>query len=170
MGAEKIQSRRGRYLIFHLSERTYAISIRNVSEVLAETELSWVPGSPSFLTGFLNVGEELIAVISLRRLWGIPDRERELYSPLILLRSESQQVALEVDRVSRIVDIADEDLVGVSEGSALNDSAISIARVDGTNVVLLSPSRLLLEEERRRIAELTELAQRRLTAAEGVTA
>ncbi len=170
MGAGILSSLRGRYLVFHLSECAYAISIRHVAEVLAAAELSAVPGSPSFLSGFLNIGEQLIAVISLRRLWGMPDRERELFSPMILLRAEAGKIALEVDNVSRIVELEDAELVAVADGNSLNDAAVSIARVDGTSVVVLSASRLLLEQEERRVAELTEAAQQRLTEPERATA
>ena len=170
MGADSISPLRGRYLIFHLEDRAYAIPTGRVEEIVPMAELLAVPGAPAFLAGFLDVGGQLVTVISLRRLLGMPDRERELYTPLVILKASLQQIALEIDGVSQIVDICDDELVSVNEGCSLNDCASAVARLDGQSVVLLSPERLLLEQERRRVAELAELARQRLAEVEAATA
>ncbi len=170
MGADSISPVRRRYLIFHLADRAYAVPTRCVEEIVPMAELSPVSGAPAFLSGFLDAGGQLVAVISLRRLLGMPDRARELYSPLLILKASPQQIALEVDGVSRIVDVGDDELIFVAEGCSLNDCTSAVARLDGQAVVLLSPERLLLEQERRRVAELAELVRQRLAVVEAVTA
>jgi purine-binding chemotaxis protein CheW len=170
MGADSISPVRGRYLIFQLADRTYAVPIQCVEEIIPIAELSAVPGAPEFLAGFLDVGGQLVAVISLRRLLGMPGHERELYTPLVILKASPLKIALEVDSVSRIAEIDPQDLIPVTDGCSLNDCASAVARLDGQAVVLLSPQRILLEQEHRRVAELAELARQRLAEAEVVTA
>lgn len=162
MGADSISPLSGRYLIFQLADRIYAVPTRDVEEIVPMAELSSVPGAPSFLTGFLDVGGKLVAVISLRRLLGLPHHERELYTPLIVFKAAQQQIALEIDSVSHIVDINGDELIPVTEGSSLNDCASAVVRLDGQAVVLLSPERILLEQEQQRVAELADLARQRL--------
>jgi purine-binding chemotaxis protein CheW len=128
-----------------------------------------VPSAPSFLSGFFDVGGQLVAVISLRRLWGMPDCEWELYSPLVILKATPQQIALEIDGITRIVDIDDDELVPVTDGCSLNDCASAVARLDDQAVVLLSPERILLEQEQRRVAELAGMARQRVAEVETVT-
>ena len=169
MGADSISQLRGRCLVFHLADRAYAVPTGCVEEIVSMAELCPVPGAPTFLSGFLDVGGQLVAVISLRRLLGMPDRERELYTPLVILKASPQQIALEIDGVSRIVDIDDDELIPVTEGCSLSDCASAVARLDGQAVVLLSPERLLLEQEQRRVAELAELVRQRLAEVEAVT-
>lgn len=161
---------RGRYLIFYLAERTYAVPIACIEEIVPMTELSPVPGAPSFLSGFLEVGGEPVAVISMRRLFGLPEGEREMYTPLVILKAATQKIALEIDGVTRIVDVDADDLIPVTEGCSLNNCASAVARVDGQAVVLLSPERILLEQESKRVAELGELARKRLAEIETGTA
>src|SRR5882757_5888215 len=84
-------------LVFGLSDRVYAIPTTHVAEIVPMAELAQVPGSPDFLSGFLNVAGQLIAVVSLHRLFGLPDRERHLYSPIVILKSTPDRIALEVD-------------------------------------------------------------------------
>ncbi len=170
MGADSISPARGRYLIFQLADRSYAIPIRCIEEIVPIAELTSVPGAPAFLAGFLDVGGQLVAVISLRHLLGMPDHECALYTPLVILKAKDQRFALEIDGVSRIADIDDEKLVSLTEGCSLNDCATAVARLDEEVVVLLSPERILLEQEQKRVAELAEIARRRIAEVEAVTA
>lgn len=159
---------RGQHLVFHLEDRTYCIPTACVEEIVPMAALTAVPCAPTFLAGFLDVAGRLVAVISLRRLMGMPDREPELYTPIVLLKAYGLTIALEVDGVSQIVEIGVEDLIPVSEGCSTNDCATAVARLDGTPVVVLSPERLLLHEERQRVAELAAFVRERVADVETV--
>jgi purine-binding chemotaxis protein CheW len=147
----------------------YALPVAAVREIVPMAELARVAGGPSFLAGFLDIGGDLIAVVSLRRLFKLPDKSRELYTPIVILKAVPQRVALEVDAVQEIADITDEDAAVLGDGCVLNDFALAAVRREGRTVLLLSPERLLLEEERRRVAELADMARDRRAAVETVT-
>jgi purine-binding chemotaxis protein CheW len=160
MKADSISALGERHLVFRLDDLAYAVPIANVEEIVPMAELISVAGAPSFLAGFLDVGGQLVAVVSMRRLLAMPDRPRELYTPLVILKSTPLSIALEVDDVTQIVEL--DDSVSIAQGNSLNDCASAVARIDGRPVVLLAPERILLEQERRRLGELAESAQRRL--------
>lgn len=168
MGADSIAALRGRYLIFRLADRTYGIPIASVEEIVPMAELSILPNAPSFLAGLLDIGRQLVAVVSLRRLLGMPAGQRSLYTPIVILKS--MPLALEVDGLTRIVEISGDDLIPIADGQSLNNFATGVARLDGNTVVLLSPDEILLEQEQRSVAELVELAQQRLSQIEPVSA
>ena len=169
MGADSITTLRGRCLIFHLADRTYGLPTKCIEEIVPMAELTTMPGAPAFLAGFLGMGGQLVAVISLRRLLGMPDRERELYTPLVILRALPQQIAIEIDGVTRIVDFSDVEVVPIAGKCSLNDCATAVIRLDGQSILLLSPERILLEQELRRVAELAELTRQRLAMVETVS-
>jgi len=170
MGADSTFAVRRGCLLFRLAEQTYALPGECVEEIVPMAELSSAPGAPSFLSGFLEVAGRLVAVISLRRLWKLPDRARELYTPIVILKSSPRAWAIEVDAVTQIVEMHGHDLVPIADGCSLNDCAVAIARVEGSSVVLLSPDRILLEQEQKGVAELSELVRQRLAEMELVTA
>jgi purine-binding chemotaxis protein CheW len=132
-------------------------------------ELSLVPGSPEFLSGFLNVAGQVIPVISLRRLFGLSSGERHMYSPLIILKPAPEAIALEVDCGLRIAEIIDDDLLPFTEVASVNNCAAAIVRLDGESVVVLSVEQLLLEQERKRLADLARIADQRLAQLNLVT-
>jgi purine-binding chemotaxis protein CheW len=154
----------GRHVVFRCGEQSYALPIERVEEILPLAEVAHVPNAPSFLNGFLDIGGEPVAVISLSGLLGIERREPELYTPLILLKSASPRIAMEVDEVLQIVELDEQDLRPIIEDCSFNDCAASSVRVDDKTLLVLSPQKLLLEEEQKRIAELTAMELRRLEA------
>lgn len=158
---------RGRYVVFQVADQLYAIPAASVEEIVPIAELTQSPGAPPILSGFLDISGEIIAVVSFRRLWGMPDRQPELYTPLILLRRTFERIALEVDSVACIVELGEQDLISMKDGCSFNQCAAAAVRVDGNTVLLLSPERLLLEQEQRRIAELTEFERQRLSSLVG---
>jgi purine-binding chemotaxis protein CheW len=168
MGAGVITPVRGRYLTFRLADRSYAIPIRDVEEIVPVAELSVVPGAPSFLEGFLDIGGELVAVISLRGLLGLPNREWEFYTPLIILRATAPKIALAIDSIAGVSEISENDLSPLAEGSSINELATSVTRIDGRVVVLLSTERMLLDQEQKRVAELAEHVRQRILEVETV--
>jgi purine-binding chemotaxis protein CheW len=169
MGAGSVRTLGGRYLVFLLAEQSYAIPTSCVEEIVPIAELTHVPGGPAFLCGFLDVGGQPAAVISLRRLLGLADRRPELYTPLVILKSPSPRLALQVDRVTRVVEFGGEEFIAVGEGSTLNDCATAVIRHEGATIVVLSPERILLEQEHQRVAELADLSRQRLAALEVAT-
>ena len=152
-----------RWLIVRVGDRSYGLPTACVEEIVPYAELTEAPGTPPSLKGFLDVGGELTAAVSLRRLWGMPDTPPELYTPLVLLKPRPERIALVVDGVARILDLRRERAVEIAEGCCVNDCATGVARLPSGSVVLLDPDRFLLEQERRRVAELAELTQQRLS-------
>ena len=156
-------------LIFTLADRTYAIPATCVAEIVPMAELSTVPGSPSFLSGFLNIAGRLTAVVSLRQLFGMPGCQPRRYSPLVILQTESQPIALEVDAGLRIAEYSTADLIPLSDTSSLNSCATALIHIEGISAVLLSVDHLLLEQEQKRLAELAQLRRQRLDQLEAAT-
>jgi purine-binding chemotaxis protein CheW len=168
MGAASSAPLGARYVVFHLADCTYAIPVEFVQEIVPIAELAAVPGSPLFLSGFLDIGGNQIPVVSLRRLWQMPEGDRHLYTPLMVLTGLQQQIALEIDRVTQISEINAERLIQLEDGCSVNNCAASIARINGIPIVVLRPERILLEQEQERLAALTELAEQRIAQLEVV--
>lgn len=157
-------------LIFEVAGQQYAIHSRHVELITAMAELQRPPGAPDLLTGLLNVAGELIPVVCLRHLFGHLDATLNCWSPLVILEGLDQRMALLVDKVNRVVEVNDHDMVFVPPGQALNDCVERIVRLDGDSVLVLSADRLLLQQEAQTVAELQQLAQQRLLALEGAGA
>jgi purine-binding chemotaxis protein CheW len=161
----------GRELLkFSVSGHACALRLSLVSEVLPYAHLTRPPGLPSVLDGFLNLGGTAVAVLRLDRLFDFPPTPVSLYTPLVVLRAEGPPAALLVDSVAGVICPPAEALVPLRDQNSFNGCAeAEILMPDGT-VHLLSPARLLLEQERLAIGELQQRTQTYLDELAGAQA
>lgn len=150
-------------LILQVGEALLGLEAARVAEVLHLCELSRPPGLPGFLAGFLNLEGRAMPALQLDRVLGLPPREPDLYSHLVLLHSG---VALVAGRVLRLAEIPPEQHLALAPGCTFNDCCRAELPLPEGTVHLLDVDRLLLREEKERLAELTSRAQERLAELE----
>jgi purine-binding chemotaxis protein CheW len=146
-------------LLFQVAGEDCAIPLESVAEIVPMAALARSPGLPSVVEGFLNLRGAAVPVIRLDRLFGRPPQAPGLYAHLVVLRGP-QAAALLADRVIDIPAPPPEAFRPLEEDSSFNGCAAAEVDVDGRFVHLLSPGRLLLEQERQAIAEFQALSQR----------
>ena len=95
-----------RWVSFELAGQLYGLPILDVQEVLASAEIEPVPGSSAATLGVINLRGTIVTVLDLRLHLGLPAREAEASSKLIVLGG-AEPVALRVDRVATVRAIAD---------------------------------------------------------------
>jgi purine-binding chemotaxis protein CheW len=69
-----------------------------------------VPGAPPALRGVLNVHGAVVPVVDVRARLGLPSRPLGADAHLVLARAGDRLVALEVDRVLEIREVAEADV------------------------------------------------------------
>lgn len=153
-------------LLFEFAGEHFGIPAAAVREVLPLPLLSRPPGTPAPLAGFLNLGGSAVGVLCPRRLFLLPDSPPGLYAHLILLRGAAAPLALLVDRAGGTVEISDQDVLPVGKGHSFNGCVEGEAIIEGRTIHLLLPEKLLLKEERTRIAELQAMETERLLGLE----
>jgi purine-binding chemotaxis protein CheW len=153
-----------RLFLFEVAGDRFAVDLELVREVVAVCRLSRPPGTPAILRGFLALDGQSIPVLDPRRLFGGPaeDAAPQAHAHLVILARTPTALALLVDRALGLEEIAAGAWQPLSPGHSFNDCAEGDARIGSDAVHVLSAARLLLDEERRRIAELQSLEQARL--------
>lgn len=156
-------------VVFQLAEQKYAVRSAEVTEIVPIAALQTPPAAPAILAGFLNLGGELIPVIRVRHLFGLPELPTELWTPLIILKNRDQRLAMLVDSVSCTLVVDDDAILPLPSQQLTNSGVIGLIRSDADSISLLSPQRLLLDQESLAIAQLQQLVQKRIDDLEGAT-
>jgi purine-binding chemotaxis protein CheW len=162
-------TRHRRIVVFHLGGQAYGLPLREIQEIVPMAALSSPPGLPSVLAGFLNLAGTAIPVVRLDRLFEVPPLTPGRYTPLLILRNPDCRVALLVEKVRRILDVAEETVVPVGENQSFNDAVEGVVTLDEHVLLLLSAERILLEKEYQCLAEFQDREQARLRALEGTS-
>src|ERR1700681_2590456 len=79
---------------FVLANEHYAIETHYVQKVVRLTEYTPVPGTPDFLVGVVNLRGDVLAVIDLRKFFGLPPRGLTDLSRVIVLGGDRPEVGV----------------------------------------------------------------------------
>jgi purine-binding chemotaxis protein CheW len=153
---------------FAVAERQYAVPAACIEQIVPLPEVACPPDAPPLLLGFVDLAGESVPAIRLHRLFQLPETPLGLWTPLIIVRDEGRRLALLVDRVNQVVRLDAEAVLALPAGHGLSDCVQGVWRSAGGPVLLLSPQRLLLQQEQARLVELQERTQRRLRECEGM--
>src|SRR5258706_11091048 len=151
-----------RVCLFELGGHTFGLRLESVREIVPMARLSCPPSMPSILEGFLNLRGTALPVLRLPELLGLPQDDLDLHTPLVILRGAELPLALLVNRVTGIVSLPVDGLVPISKGESFNGCVDGQLTTVGSTVHLLSLDRLLLEKEKRIVAEFHATETRRL--------
>jgi purine-binding chemotaxis protein CheW len=101
--------------LFTLDERCYALTLSCVERVVFVVDITPLPTAPPVVLGIVNVKGDIVPVYDTRRRFRLPEREIHLTDQLMIARTSRQTVALLVDSVDGVVEIAKEDVAAARE-------------------------------------------------------
>ena len=143
----------GKFLTFDLAEEEYGLEILRVREIIGMMAITPVPRTPDFVLGVINLRGKVIPVIDLRLKFGLPYKEPDERTCVIVVEVLSDgrtvQMGIVVDRVNEVVDVkAGEVEPTPSFGVALDTAFIlGMAKVQGKVKILLDIDRVLTTSE-----------------------
>lgn len=157
-------------LVFQIGGEWCALRVEGVREIVPMAALAKPPGRPSVLEGFLNLRGVATAVVRLDRLFDLPAADAGRGARLIVLRDCQAPAAFLAESVDEIVDVPADALLPVPERNCFNDASEAMVALRDRTAHLLRPDRVLIESERRSVAEFQARAQQLLDELEGLPA
>ncbi|HUS04681.1 MAG TPA: chemotaxis protein CheW [Bryobacteraceae bacterium] len=96
-------------LVFLLGEERYAVALTDVGEVTPAAAVTRIPGAAPEVLGVIAVRGEILPVMNLRRIVGLPERQDAGQNTpaghTVLLRVPGSRFAMTVDRVEGLSSI-----------------------------------------------------------------
>jgi purine-binding chemotaxis protein CheW len=90
------------YLVFSIGKHM-AVQLKNVQEIIERTGVLSLPGRNGFTSGVINLRGLVVPVVNLREFYGYKGADsQKTEQKLIICRTESRTVALEVDGIVTI--------------------------------------------------------------------
>ncbi|MGE5403596.1 MAG: chemotaxis protein CheW, partial [Candidatus Saccharibacteria bacterium] len=80
----------GKFLTLTLGNEAYGIPILKVREIIGMMGITHVPKMPEFVKGVINLRGKIIPVIDLRLKFGLPDREYDDRTCIIVVEIANQ--------------------------------------------------------------------------------
>ncbi len=146
---EDDDTQKDKYLTFHLDEEDYGLEIRHVKEIISIQKITDVPDLPDFVKGVINLRGQVIPTLDLRLRFGLPAKEYDERTCIIITHMNEIPVGVIVDTVNEVLDIPAEMIApapSVQKGTA-HRFIQGLGRVGDEVKIILNAEKLLHEDE-----------------------
>lgn len=155
---KNVKTEQTKQVIFTLGEEEFGLDIMLVNAIEKYTDLVHVPNAPTYIRGIMNLRGDVIPVYSLRKKFGLSEKQADESTKLIITKSNGILMAYEVDTVKEIIEIAEEAL---SETPAIVKSVNTayiqcVANINGRMILLLNHNGILSSQEQENIEALMQ--------------
>ncbi len=102
---EQVDAQEDKFLTFPLADEEYGIEIRHVTEIVGIQNITYLPDTPQYVRGVINLRGKVIPVIDVRLRFAMEEREYDDRTCVVVVNIEDSSVGLIVDSVSEVIDI-----------------------------------------------------------------
>ena len=141
---------------FRVGDSIYGVNIMDIKEIIRYQKVLPIPKAPDFVEGVINLREEAIPIISMRKRFGIELIDETKSMRIVILKVGAKDVGIVVDSVDKVLMIGEDDLKpppGVTTG--IESEYLSGVTWDGEELVMvLEMDRILSGKEKITLAEI----------------
>ena len=112
---------KNKYISFNLNNDYYCIALDYVKEVLKDTSITNVPGTPHFIEGIMNLRGDYITVINLKKFLDLPDNIINEKKPVIIIKCNELKLAFLIDKINELFEYQETASESSSESYYANE-------------------------------------------------
>lgn len=138
-----------KHLLFRLGGEEYGVPINRVQTIEELHRIVAVPDMPPYVRGVINLRGTVIPVVDLRARFGMPEREYDDRTCIIIIEAQERVVGFIVDTVSEVHQIPASSIQPAPDfttGSGSERFVDGLGTVDGDVKILLGIDRLMRQE------------------------
>jgi purine-binding chemotaxis protein CheW len=149
----------GQLVAFRLGREIYGIDIFKIQEVIHLQKITSIPNSPEFVEGVIEVRNQVIPVVNLKKRLGICEDEGDKQR-IVILDLDDQVLGVVVDDISKVLQMDSEGYETLPDavmGDREKACITRLAKTDDGLIIIITPERIL---SRMEIETLKDLEKR----------
>ncbi len=145
----------GKFLTFGLGDEEYGIEIRHVIEIIGIQSITDLPDVPDYVRGVINLRGKVIPVMDVRSRFGLPKRDFDGRTCIVVVDLDAEWVGLIVDSVSEVIGLPERrvDPPPTFGRERENRFIKGLGKADDQVIILLDTRSLLFGEDLRCVTE-----------------
>ncbi len=143
---------------FEIGEEEYAIDILKVQEINKQLEITQLPNAPYYVKGIINLRGTVLPIVDLRTKLGIPPKENDSETRIIVVELNDSKIGFIVDKVNEVLRIPASITEPPPKIITGENSAIfnAVAKLEDRLIVLIDLEKAFTDNE---LAELKSVNQ-----------
>lgn len=146
------------FVTFEVAQEEFAVDILAVHEINRMMELTRVPQAPREIEGVINLRGKIIPVMDLRKRFGLPERERDEQTRIIVVEVDGRVIGFIVDRVRQVLPVSRSIVEPAPDMVATIDSQFisGVGKLPDRLLILLDLARLLSSTLKEAVDQISE--------------
>jgi purine-binding chemotaxis protein CheW len=134
------------FTTFLVQDLLFGIPVARAQEVIQNHEITPVPLAPPIYLGLINLRGQIVPVVDLRRVLGLPEPPRAGASTFVVLRTREGPVSLLIDDVGDVLDVPEDGVEPPPETlpGRVRRLVRGIHKLDGRLLLLLEAEEAVL--------------------------
>ena len=137
-------------IVFSLGDERYGVDISQVREIIRPTKITRIPNAPDFVEGVINLRGQITTIINLRKRFGLPPKEIDNDTRIIVVEYNNAVIGMMVDTVNEVKYLSAKDIDSLPNIITSRSEAKFLKGVgklpDGL-LILVDLSKILSEDE-----------------------
>ncbi len=137
-------------IVFSLGDERYGVDISQVREIIRPTKITRIPNAPDFVEGVINLRGQITTIINLRKRFGLPPKEIDNDTRIIVVEYNNAVIGMMVDTVNEVKYLSAKDIDSLPNIITSRSEAKFLKGVgklpDGL-LILIDLSKILSEDE-----------------------
>ncbi|NLX76807.1 MAG: chemotaxis protein CheW [Clostridiaceae bacterium] len=134
------------FVVFLIDSDEYGADINKVTIIERMLNVTRVPKTPPYIKGVVNLRGDVIPMMDLRTRFGLPEKEADDDTRIIIVEVDGISYGIIVDSVLEVLQIDESDIENVSGFSNINaDYVNGVAKSDTRLITLLNVEKLISE-------------------------
>lgn len=141
---------------FMIGEEEFGVDILVVQEIIRMLQVTKVPNAPDFVDGVINLRGRIIPVIDLRCKLGMPRKERDKDTRIVVVEVAGKTVGFIVDAVTEVLRIPSNITEAPPEIVAgVNSEFIkAVGKLEDRLLILIDIEKVLSASEHQELTEM----------------
>lgn len=142
--------------IFKLGDDVYGMDIMNIKSIENPIAVEKVKKAPDNIIGMIDLRGDRLPVYSLRRKFGLEDKETDADTRLLITNSNNIPIAYEVDKMEEITVLTGDQIIDQPSLFKNNNTSYmkAITKNNDRLIILMDEDGILAEDEKDKIGAL----------------
>lgn len=135
------------YVIFKVGDQEFGAELNQVSIIEKELTYTRVPNTSHYIKGVVNLRGDVFPIMSLRLKFGLPEKEIDDDTRIIVFNISESTLGIIVDLVSEVANLSEDDIesaTNITDDRNL-DYIIGVTKKEGGLITLLNVEKLIGE-------------------------
>jgi purine-binding chemotaxis protein CheW len=137
-------------VVFRIHTEEFGVEIKTVQEIIRMVNITEIPRAPLYVNGIINLRGRIIVVISLNAIMGMPGREHDASTRIIVADIDGTVMGFIVDSVSEVIRLPStniETAPSIIMNRIKSEYFKGVGKLDDRMLILLNLDKMLNAEE-----------------------